>query len=103
MDNQEDSFTRQPNSPIGGLSYARCTEACRGTALAASLVSEIDMSYMFMFIGVPWVGVSEVLIKDIPKLRQRGWMAQAWQKEQQLATIEGCMEKLAATYPVYSK
>ncbi|KAJ1306220.1 hypothetical protein OPQ81_010928 [Rhizoctonia solani] len=87
---------------LGGVSYTRCTEACRATALAAALVSHIDMSNMLLFIGIAWVSVSDVLIKDIPRLRRRGKVAQAREKEHQLAIIEKCVERSATTYPVFS-
>ncbi|KAH7334931.1 hypothetical protein B0J17DRAFT_672136 [Rhizoctonia solani] len=88
---------------LGGVSYTRCTEACRAAALAAALVSHIDMSNMLLFIGIAWISVSEVLIRDIPRLRQRGKIAQAREKEHQLAIFEKCMERGATTYPIFSK
>ncbi|KAL5638570.1 hypothetical protein ACGC1H_005290 [Rhizoctonia solani] len=93
---------RQDNDFLGGVSYTRCTEACRAAALAAALVSHIDMSNMLPFIGVAWMGVSEVLIRDIPRLRRRGNVVQAREKEHQLAIIEKCIERAAATYPLFS-
>ncbi|CAE6415055.1 unnamed protein product [Rhizoctonia solani] len=87
---------------LGGVSYTRCTEACRATALAAAVVSHLDMSNMLLFIGIAWVSVSEVLIRDIPRLRRGGKFAQAREKEHQLAIIEKCMERGATTYPVFS-
>ncbi|KAG9100966.1 hypothetical protein FRC06_003481 [Ceratobasidium sp. 370] len=90
----------QPDGSLGGLSYARCSEACRATALAATLVEDIDMTYMHVFTGLAWVCVAVVLIKDVPRLRESGHLQQAVEKEKQLAVIERCMERLVATYPV---
>jgi hypothetical protein len=100
---QRDSCGRQPDGSLGGLSYMRCSEACRATALAATIIADMDMSYMLLFIGIVWVCVSEILIKDIPRLRQGGHIAQAREKEDQLAVLEKCMERLVATYPVLSE
>ncbi|KAL5638493.1 hypothetical protein ACGC1H_005242 [Rhizoctonia solani] len=94
--------SRQENDFLGGVSYTRCTEACRAAALAAALVLHIDMSNMLLFIGVAWVGVSKVLIRDIPRLRSRGKVVQTREKEHQLAIIEKCMERAATTYPLFS-
>ncbi|CEL51527.1 hypothetical protein RSOLAG1IB_00062 [Rhizoctonia solani AG-1 IB] len=93
---------RNPDGSLGGISYARCNEACRATVLAAAIVVDIDMSYMLMFIGIAWVCVAEVLIREIPRLRRSGFAAHALEKEQQLALIETCMDRLVATYPVLS-
>ncbi|CAE6380342.1 unnamed protein product [Rhizoctonia solani] len=93
---------RNPDGSLGGISYARCTDACRATVLAAAIVVDIDLSYMIMFIGIAWVCVAEVLIREIPRLRRSGFAAQALEKEQQLAVIETCMDRLVATYPVLS-
>ncbi|CAE6412267.1 unnamed protein product [Rhizoctonia solani] len=87
---------------LSGVSYTRCTEACRAAALAAALVSHIDMSNMLLFIGIAWISVSEVLIRDIPRLKQVGKLAQAREKEHQLAIFEKCMERGATTYPIFS-
>ncbi|EUC62559.1 NADPH-dependent diflavin oxidoreductase, putative [Rhizoctonia solani AG-3 Rhs1AP] len=93
----------QDNDFLGGVSYTRCTEACRAAALAAALVLHIDMSNMLLFISVAWMSVSEVLIRDIPRLWRRGKVVQAREKEHQLAIIEKCMERAAETYPPFSK
>ncbi|KAG8712440.1 hypothetical protein FRC08_014583 [Ceratobasidium sp. 394] len=90
----------QPDGSLGGLSYERCSEACRATALAATIVEDIDMTYMHVFMGLAWVCVAVVLIKEVPRLRESGRPEQALEKEQQLAVIERCMERLVATYPV---
>ncbi|CAE6527180.1 unnamed protein product, partial [Rhizoctonia solani] len=92
----------QDNDFLGGVSYTRCTEACRAAALAAALVLHIDMSNMLLFISVAWMSVSEVLIRDIPRLWRRGKVVQAREKEHQLAIIEKCMERAAETYPPFS-
>ncbi|KAJ1309472.1 hypothetical protein OPQ81_006248 [Rhizoctonia solani] len=91
-----------PDGSLGGISYARCNEACRATVLAAAIVADVDLSYMIMFIGIAWVCVAEVLIREVPRLRRSGFAAQALEKEQQLAVIETCMDRLVATYPVLS-
>ncbi|KAF8744414.1 GAL4-like Zn(II)2Cys6 (or C6 zinc) binuclear cluster DNA-binding domain, partial [Rhizoctonia solani] len=93
---------RNPDGSLGGISYARCNEACRATVLAAAIVADIDLSYMLMFIGIAWVCVAEVLIREIPRLRRSGFSAQALEKEQQLTVIETCMGRLVQTYPVLS-
>ncbi|KAG9080469.1 hypothetical protein FS749_007999 [Ceratobasidium sp. UAMH 11750] len=93
----------QPDGSLGGLSYARCTEACHATTLAATLVADIDLTYMHMFIGLAWVCVAEVLTRDIPRLRQGGYVERALEKEKQLAVMERSMERLVATYPVLGK
>ncbi|KAG9100965.1 hypothetical protein FRC06_003480 [Ceratobasidium sp. 370] len=90
----------QPDGSLGGLSYARCTEACRATTLAATLIADIDLTYMHMFIGLSWVCVAEVLTRDVPRLRQSGHMQRALEKEKQLAVMERSMERLVATYPI---
>lgn len=91
-----------PDGTLGGFSYERCTEACRANALAAALVADMDMSKMHMFIGIAWVCVSEVLTRDIPRLRLSGQLAQANEKERQWEIVEKCMERLITTYPVMS-
>ncbi|CAE6420204.1 unnamed protein product [Rhizoctonia solani] len=93
---------RNPDGSLGGISYARCNEACRATVLAAAIVIDIDLSYMIMFIGIAWVCVAEVLIREIPRLRRSGFAAEALEKEQQLSILETCMDRLVATYPVLS-
>ncbi|KAG8703771.1 hypothetical protein FRC09_003958 [Ceratobasidium sp. 395] len=90
----------QPDGSLGGLSYARCMEACRATTLAATLVADIDLTYMHMFIGLAWVCVAEVLTRDVPRLRQSGHTQSAREKEEQLNVMERSMERLVATYPV---
>ncbi|KAF8608225.1 hypothetical protein BDV93DRAFT_519278 [Ceratobasidium sp. AG-I] len=97
---QGDRSCIQPDGNLGGLSYARCTEACRAAALAAQLVADINLSYMHMFIGLAWVCVTEVLIREIPRLRRNGHLRQAQVKEEQLAVMERSMERLVATYPI---
>ncbi|CAE6490302.1 unnamed protein product [Rhizoctonia solani] len=92
----------QENDFLGGVSYTRCTEACRAAALAAALALQIDMSNILLFIGIAWMSVSEVLIRDIPRLWQRGKVVQAREKEHQLAIIEKCMERAAVTYPLFN-
>ncbi|KAG9124633.1 hypothetical protein FRC07_010859 [Ceratobasidium sp. 392] len=92
----------QPDGSLGGLSHTRCTEACRATALAATLIADIDMSYMLLFTGLAWACVAAVLIKEVPRLRESGHFEQALEKGKQLAVIEGCMERLVAIYPVLS-
>ncbi|CAE7186864.1 unnamed protein product [Rhizoctonia solani] len=94
--------SHQENDFLGGVSYTRCTEACRAAALAAALVSHMDMSNMLLFIGIAWVSVSEVLIRYIPRLRRRGNIAQTREKEHQLAIIEKCMERATPIYPLFS-
>ncbi|KDN42349.1 hypothetical protein RSAG8_06840, partial [Rhizoctonia solani AG-8 WAC10335] len=94
--------SHQENDFLGGVSYTRCTEACRAAVLAAALVLHIDMSNMLPFIGIAWMSVAEVLIGDIPRLRRRGKVVQAREKEHQLAIIEKCMERTTATYPLFS-
>ncbi|KAF8756576.1 GAL4-like Zn(II)2Cys6 (or C6 zinc) binuclear cluster DNA-binding domain [Rhizoctonia solani] len=91
----------QLNDFLGGVSYMRCTEACRAAALAAALVLHMDMSNMLLFIGIAWVSVSDKLIKDIPRLRRAGKITQGREKEHQLAIIEKCMQRSAAAYPVF--
>ncbi|CAE6516445.1 unnamed protein product [Rhizoctonia solani] len=93
---------RNPDGSLGGVSYARCNEACRATVLAAAIVVDIDLSYMIMFIGIAWVCVAEVLIREIPRLKRNGFTAEAREKEQQLGLLETCMDRLVATYPVLS-
>ncbi|CAE6514499.1 unnamed protein product [Rhizoctonia solani] len=93
---------RNPNGSLGGISYARCNQACRATVLAAAIVVDIDMSYLIMFIGIAWVCVAEVLIREIPRLKRSGFEAEAQEKEQQLNLLETCMSRLVATYPVLS-
>ncbi|CAE7230946.1 unnamed protein product [Rhizoctonia solani] len=93
---------RNPDGSLGGISYARCNEACRATVLAAAVVVDIDLSYMVMFIGIAWVCVAEVLIREIPRLKRSGFVAEAREKEQQLGLLETCMDRLVATYPVLS-
>ncbi|KDN35276.1 hypothetical protein RSAG8_11711, partial [Rhizoctonia solani AG-8 WAC10335] len=93
---------RNPDGSLGGISYARCNEACRATVLAAALVVDIDLSYMIMFIGIAWVCVAEVLIREIPRLKRSGFAAEAQEKEQQLNLLETCMNRLVVTYPVLS-
>jgi hypothetical protein len=90
----------QPDGSLGGLSYVRCTEACRATALVATLVADIDLQYMYMFIGLAWVCVAQVLTREVPRLRRSGQLEQANEKERQLAIMERSMERLVATYPV---
>ncbi|KAB5593111.1 hypothetical protein CTheo_3413 [Ceratobasidium theobromae] len=97
---QEDPRYRNPDSSLGGLSYARCNEACRATVLAAMLIADVDMSYVNMFNGVAWVCVAEVLVREVPRLKQGGYPAQAAEKEQYLSVLEKCMGRLVATYPV---
>lgn len=92
----------QPDGTLGGISYVRCVEACRAASLAALLVADIDMSYMRMFIGIGWICVSEVVARDVPRLRQSGRIAQAEERERQWEVVEKCMEQLMATYPVLS-
>ncbi|KAG8703770.1 hypothetical protein FRC09_003957 [Ceratobasidium sp. 395] len=87
---------------LSGLSYTRCIESCRATALAATIIEDIDMSYMLLFTGVAWVCVAVVLTKEVSRLRRAGRIQQASEKEKQLAVIERCMERLATTYPVLS-
>lgn len=103
LSTQGDSSEQWSGNSLGGLSYTRCAEACRATALAAALVADMDMSYMFLFIGLAWVCVSQTLIGDIPKLRSSGRVAQAREKELQLAVVEKSMERLVETYPVLSE
>ncbi|GAB1523346.1 hypothetical protein RhiTH_006490 [Rhizoctonia solani] len=93
----------QLNDFLGGVSYMRCTEACRAAALAAALVLHMDMSNMLLFIGIAWVSVSDKLIKDIPRLRRAGKITQGREKEHQLAIIEKCMQRSAAAYPVFGE
>ncbi|CAE6449060.1 unnamed protein product [Rhizoctonia solani] len=93
----------QPNDFLSGVSYTRCTEACRAAALAAALVSHIDMSNMLLFIGIAWVSVSDMLVRDIPRLREGGKLAQIREKEHQLAIIEKCIERSATAYPVFGE
>ncbi|KAG8679875.1 hypothetical protein FRC08_016682 [Ceratobasidium sp. 394] len=100
---QGDPRRIQPDGSLGGLSYERCFEACRATALAATIVEDIDMTYMHMFMGLAWVYVTVVLIKEVPRLRESGCLEQALEKEQQSAVIERCMERLVATHPVLSE
>ncbi|KAF8608227.1 hypothetical protein BDV93DRAFT_245111 [Ceratobasidium sp. AG-I] len=92
----------QPDGTLGGLSYMRCTEACRAAALAALVIADIDFSYMHMFIGLAWVCVTEVLTREVPRLRNNGNWNLALEKERQLGVMERCMEKLVATYPILS-
>lgn len=93
----------QLDGTLGGLSYIRCTEACRAAALAALVIADIDMSYMHMFIGLAWVCVTEVLTREVPRLRCSGHWEQALEKERQLAVMERSMERLVATYPILSE
>ncbi|KAF8706834.1 hypothetical protein RHS03_04536, partial [Rhizoctonia solani] len=93
----------QLNDFLGGVSYMRCTEACRAAALAAALVLHMDMSNMLLFIGIAWVSVSDKLIKDIPRLRRAGKITQGREKEHQLAIIEKCIQRSAAAYPVFGE
>ncbi|QRW12768.1 Fungal specific transcription factor domain [Ceratobasidium sp. AG-Ba] len=90
----------QPDGTLGGLSWIRCTEACRATTLAARLIADLDMKYMHMFIGLSWVCVAEVLTRDVPRLRQAGQIEKAREKAEQLDIMEQCMSRLVATYPV---
>ncbi|QRV84136.1 Fungal specific transcription factor domain [Ceratobasidium sp. AG-Ba] len=90
----------QPDGTLGGLSWIRCTEACRATTLAARLIADLDMKYMHMFIGLSWVCVAEVLTRDVPRLRQAGQIEKAREKAEQLDVMEQCMSRLVATYPV---
>ncbi|CAE6425131.1 unnamed protein product [Rhizoctonia solani] len=53
------------------------------------------------FLGA-WVSVSDVLIRDIPRLKKIGKVKQALEKENQLAILEKCMERSVAAYPVFS-
>ncbi|KAF8608226.1 hypothetical protein BDV93DRAFT_245115 [Ceratobasidium sp. AG-I] len=97
---QGDSRGIQPDGTLGGLSYLRCIEACRAAALAALMITDIDLSYMHMFIGLAWACVTVVLTREVPRLRSSGHWNQALEKERQLSVMEGSMERLVATYPI---
>lgn len=97
---QGDPRSIQPDGTLGGLSYMRLTEACRAAALAALVIADIDLTYMRMFIGLAWVCVTEVLTREVPRLRSGGHWKQANEKERQLSVMERSMEKLVATYPI---
>lgn len=93
----------QPDGTLGGLSYIRCIEACRGATLAALIIADIDLSYMHMFLGLAWACVIDVLMREVPRLRSNGHWDQAMEKEEQLNIMERSMERLVATYPVLRK
>lgn len=76
------------------------TETCRASALAARLITDIELSYMHMFIGLGWVCVTEFLTRDVPRLKSSGHWEQAREKEGQLNAMERCMDRLEATYPI---
>ena len=82
------------------MSYVRCTEACRASALAALLITDLDLSYMHMFIGLAWACVTDVLTREVPRLRNSGNWGQALEKEKELSVMERSMERLVATYPI---
>ncbi|CAE6490305.1 unnamed protein product [Rhizoctonia solani] len=88
------------DNSLGGYSYMRCIEACRSIALATAHIEGIDTSYMQMFFGISWSCAARVLAKQIPRLRQGGYMEQAQDMEQQLVMMVNNMERLVLTYPV---
>lgn len=100
LGSQGDPRCIHPDGTFGGLSHDRCAEACRASALATAILADMDMSFMHMFMGIGWVCVSEVVVREIPRLRQRGMIAQADEKERQWEAVERCMERLVTTYPV---
>ncbi|CAE6490257.1 unnamed protein product [Rhizoctonia solani] len=88
------------DNPLEGYSHTRCIEACRSMALAIAYIEGIDISYMQMFLGILWSSAARVLAKQIPRLRQNGYMEQAYEMEQYFRTMVKNVEKLVLAYPV---
>ncbi|CAE6505568.1 unnamed protein product [Rhizoctonia solani] len=90
------------DNSLGGYSYTRCAEASRSIALTSAYIESrgVDTSYMQLFFGVSWSCAAMVLAKQIPRLRQSGYTAQAQEMEQQLAVMARNMERLLLAYPV---
>ncbi|CAE6411659.1 unnamed protein product [Rhizoctonia solani] len=97
---QGDSRGLLTDNSLGGYSYTRCIEACRSIALATAYIEGVDTSYMHMFFGISWSCAAGVLAKQIPRLRQSGYMEQAQEMEQQLVIMVRSMERLLLVYPI---
>lgn len=100
---ENSSRSHLPNEPLGGHSFARCTEACRNIALATAYVEEVDTSYLHQFIAVTWLCAAELMAKQVPKLRQSGYIGRAQEMEQQMIVMEKGMDRMVKIYPLHSK